>query len=93
MGHACISRQVASAAKQFALRRDLLVHYLRKRRERPKSYTNCSVLMKSLLLFVLTCLASVAVFLTVTASVFLIAGMAVFVAVRRLLGFSRPVAA
>lgn len=49
--------------------------------------------MKSLLLFVLTCLAFVGVFLTVTASVFLIAGMAVYVLGRRLFGFSRPVSA
>lgn len=49
--------------------------------------------MKSLILLILTGLASVAVFLTVAASIFFIAGMAVFVGGRRLLGYSRPLAA
>lgn len=49
--------------------------------------------MKSLFLSILTCLAFIGVFLTVTASLFLIAGMAVYVLGRRLFGFSRPVAA
>ena len=48
--------------------------------------------MKSLLLFVLTCLAFVGVFLTVSASLFIIAAMAVYVFSRRLVGLSRPVA-
>jgi hypothetical protein len=49
--------------------------------------------MKSLLLFALTILAFVAVFLTVTASVFLIAGMALYVLGRRVFGYSRPAVA
>ncbi|MBO0950372.1 hypothetical protein [Fibrella forsythiae] len=48
--------------------------------------------MKSLLLFVLTCLAFLGVFLTVSASLFIIAGMAVYVVGRKMLGLSRPVA-
>ena len=48
--------------------------------------------MKSLLLFILTCLAFVGVFLTVSASAFIIAAMAVYVVGRRVFGLSRPVA-
>ena len=48
--------------------------------------------MKSLILFVLTCLAFVGVFLTVSASLFIIAATAVYVLGRRLVGLSRPVA-
>ncbi len=48
--------------------------------------------MKSLLLFVLTCLAFLGVVLTVSASLFIIAAMAVYVIGRRLFGLSRPVA-
>ncbi|MEZ0486014.1 hypothetical protein [Fibrella aquatica] len=48
--------------------------------------------MKSLLLFILTCLAFVGVFLTVSASLFIIGAMAVYVLGRRLFGLSRPVA-
>lgn len=51
-----------------------------------------TILMKSLLLFVLTCLAFLGVFLTVSASLFIIAAMAVYVFGRRLVGLSRPVA-
>ncbi len=48
--------------------------------------------MKSLLLFILTCLAFLGVFLTVSASLFIIAAMAVYVVGRKLVGLSRPVA-
>lgn len=48
--------------------------------------------MKTLLLSILSCLAFLGVFLTVSASVFIIAGMAVYVVGRKLFGLSRPVA-
>lgn len=51
-----------------------------------------AICMKSLLLFILTCLAFVGVFLTVSASLFIIGAMAVYVLGRKLFGLSRPVA-
>lgn len=47
--------------------------------------------MKSLLLFILTCLAFLGVFLTVSASLCIIAAMAIYVVGRRLVGLSRPI--
>ena len=51
-----------------------------------------AICMKSLLLFILTCLAFVGVFLTVSASLFIIGAMAVYVLGRKIVGLSRPVA-
>ncbi len=48
--------------------------------------------MKALLLPILTCFAFVGVFLTVSASLFIIGAMAVYVLARRMVGLSRPVA-